>query len=143
MSTETIQVPTPGRNKFIVRNSDGSFDEYLIKLSDKVVGNFIEFAVAPAVRQEGFLSYNKNTYKVSLHDLLRNHVNVSKPYRSDNTAGSDVGKESTGAPTSVGGNQAIDSNQPGSLQTPGDEIDEESRLYWEEQVDSLYFTDNS
>lgn len=138
MSTAVETNPNPGKNKYVVWNSvTSTFDEYPIKLSDVPVGNFIEFIVAPPVRREGFLTFKKQVYKVPLHNLIRNKVNVSTPYVGTNPT-------NTGSPTTVGNAvAAINSNQQAAMPSIGDDVDKESSVYWAEQIESLFYSEDS
>jgi hypothetical protein len=125
--------PMPGKNKYIVWNSATSvFDEYPIKLSETQIGNFLEMIVVPPIRRAGFLSYKKRIIQVSINDLLRNHVNVTKFYTTPNT------QPNTGSGTPVGSIPPADTIQRGTKTSSGDELDQESSIYWKEQMQSLY-----
>jgi hypothetical protein len=74
-------VPIPGKNKYIVWDEvQNKYVGFSIRLGEVQTGNFLEILAAPAVRKEGFISYKKQVFKLSIHDLLRNHVNVNQPY---------------------------------------------------------------
>lgn len=135
------QPPIPGKNKYIAWNAvTNTFDEYPIKLSEVVVGNFLELIVSPPVRRPGFLSYKKQIVQVSLHDLLRNHINVTKLYARPNDTGTST--DSTGSNTAVGAQSSAGTIQCGAQAGSGDVLDQESSLYWKEQMQSLHYSED-
>jgi hypothetical protein len=130
--------PMPGKNKYIVwDSSQDRFIEFPIKLGETQVGNFLEILVAPPIKRVGFLSYNKQVFHLSINDLLRNHFNVSKPYIQP------TGETSTGSPTNVGSQSLIGPNQRSIEASTGNELDKESSVYWQEQVRSLFYYEDS
>jgi len=130
--SSALNPPVPGKNKYVVFDSvQDRFVEFPIRLDEVQVGNFLEISVLPPIRREGFLSYKKQTYKVTLHDLLRNHVNVNTPYSRPITTNSSRSTSDVGTqPTNV-------ANKLRPKESPGDELDKESSLYWEEQISTL------
>ena len=129
--------PIPGKNKYVVWNPEiQDFDEFPIRLGDKLVGNFLEIIVAPPVRRAGFLSYKKQIFSLSVNDLLRNHFNVTKPYTITTT-------DNTGSSTNVGDKPTGVTNQSGSQAGTGDELDKESSLHWQRQIESLLYLEDT
>lgn len=125
--------PLPGKNKYLVWNTTTNvFDEFPVKLGEVQVGNFLGILVAPPIRRAGFLSHKKQIFHLSIHDLLRNHFNVTKPYIINN-----ITATSTGPASTIGIQPASNTNKPRSKTDIGDEFDKESSLYWQEQINSL------
>lgn len=138
MSTP-LSPPTPGKNKYLVWDQNtNQFVEFSMKIGESQTGNFLEILVAPAVRRPGFLSHKKQVYHLSIHDLLRNHFNVTKPYVYPATSG-----ENTSRSTSVvGGQPASNRVESATKSSARDELDEESSVHWKEQIDSLLYSEN-
>lgn len=135
--SSALNPPMPGKNKYVVWNSElNVFDEFPIKLGEVIEGNFLEIIIAPPVRREGFLSYKKQLFYLSIHDLLRNHVNVRKPYITTAIA------TNTGSPTDVEKQPISVTDQSRPRTSAGDELDKESCLYWQEQIESLLNTED-
>jgi hypothetical protein len=138
--SSALTPPMPGKNKYVVWNPEvEAFDEFPIKIGETLVGNFLEIIVAPPVKRAGFLSHKKQIFQLSIHDLLRNHFNVTKPYITTASASN----TNTGSTTTTGDQPTSVTNQRGSPARPGDELDQESSLYWEEQTQSLLNSENS
>lgn len=135
--------PKPGKNKYLVWNSDkNEFDTYSIKLAETPVGKFLDILVAPPILAGGFLSYKKCVYKVSLHDLLRNHINVSIPHLTIGSNSASGGVSSTGSTTSMGAESSTGTNQSATELNTRGAVLEEHDIYWEEQVQSLLNTED-
>ena len=131
MST-ALHPPIPGKNKYVVWDpTQDRFVEFLMKLGEVQIGNFLEIIVAPPIRRAGFLSYKKQIFYISLHDLLRNHFNVTRPYITP------VRETSTGSSTNVGTQSLNNTDQCISKTSSGNELDEESSIHWKEQIRSL------
>lgn len=123
-----LSPPMPGKNKYIVWNPETNvFDEFPVKLGTTQVGNFLEMAMAPPVIRAGFLSYKKQIFYISTHDLLRSHVNVTRPYTCNTQSNS----------TAVREQSTENTDQLGSKSSSRDELDTESDIYWQEQMQSL------
>lgn len=132
MSVEA-NVPIPGKNKYIVWDEvQNKYVGFSIRLGEVQTGNFLEILAAPAVRKEGFISYKKQVFKLSIHDLLRNHVNVNQPYIR--LAGTDNSRSNA----LVGNTTTGNTHQFIVGEGPGDELDKESSVHWEEQINTLY-----
>jgi hypothetical protein len=139
MSSEEATPYVPGKNKYLVFNRvTNTFEEYPVKLSETITGKFLKFAVAPPILQPGFLSYKKQVFFVSLHDLLRNHVNVSNPYTNVRAKSTDSTNPQSVA---AGGNDPA-TDQSRIIVPVGDSVDQAASVFWSEQVESLYNTED-
>lgn len=131
--------PKPGKNKFVSWNpTTNTFDEFPIKIGVVQIGNYLEIDIAPPVRRAGFLSHNKQIYFVPLHDIIRNHFNVTKPYIRT----AEPITSSSRSSAVMGTDSSSGTDQPGPQTSSGDDIDEKSSLYWQEQVQSLLYSDD-
>ena len=135
--TNALHPPIPGKNKYLVWDEVGqSFVPFVMKLGEVQVGNFLEMLVPPPVRREGFLSYKKQVFKVTLPHLLRNKVDVSRPYQYPVI---------TSEPTSaeVVRNPSFNTVNLGPVQDDGGEVSKEADLLFKNQIGTLYSSPNS
>lgn len=129
-------------NTFAVQNGV-LYDYYSIKFGERR-GDFVDIHKLPGVMKEGFVTYQKNLYRVSLKDYLRSKVNVGQsPYVPPSTL-NDGGRELTAAnkPTSNVGKLRIDSGQLGSLGDLDVQIEQAANLAFEDQIRALLYADN-
>lgn len=132
-----VPVPRPGKGKYFVWNCEaGAFDEYIVKVGEVQQGNFVDLLIAPPILAAGFLSFNKKVFHLSLHDLLRNHVNVH-PSRIK-TPNHNLPART---PASGRTNSAVPTNQPGSSFEDGG-VPQEHDIRWAEQMQSLLNSDD-
>ena len=126
----------PGKNKYLVLNSvTNTYDEHPVKLADTPVGKFLEILVLPPVLVAGFLSYKKEVFHVTLHNLLRSKVNVTNPITLN-------APTATSSTTLTRTQSTVYSNQLGSQAGSGDELSKESDLCWEEQIAALQYSED-
>lgn len=128
-------------NTFAVRIPDtGHFNYYKIKLEKEVRkegSNFVDILISPPVLSEGYISFKRKIYLVTLRDLLRRRVNVSTPitnfkFEFPTTVPLVVDNTTTSIPDKLG---------IGNL--PGGGDDESINLHWEEQIESLFYLDDT
>ena len=133
--------PKPKKNKYVSWNAAiNEFEEHSIKVGTEQIGNYLSIDAAPPVRRAGFLSHNKQVYAISIHDLLRNHFNVTKPYLYPDNPNHGQNPGSTDSMGTQPANNTVQSR----LETgPRDELDQESSLRWSEQMLALLNSDDS
>jgi hypothetical protein len=122
-------------NTFVVQN--GMIYEYYpisVKPYDKD-DKFIELEISPGIRSPGKAIIAKNVYDVSLADLERRRINVSK--RINEEVGRNTSDTASKAKSSK---PKASNNEQRSVPVSGRELTKAADVAWEDQVESLLET---
>jgi hypothetical protein len=119
------------------------YDYYSIKFGERK-GDFVEITKLPPTIQEGFVTFQKQLYRVSIRDYLRRRVNVGQPAYVTPTTGNAAGAALTNAagpaPNVVNGFCASGQQGPGSATEL--QFVKDADVAWEEQVGALLYADD-
>lgn len=117
------------------------YDYYPIKFGE-VKGDFVSLQRCPPILAEGYVTYQKKLYKVTLKDLLRSRVNVGVgPYSvptTNNVAGAAI--TAAAAPSSPTPGLQVTAGQPELDPITGVQVTQAADVAWKEQVDSLLYS---
>lgn len=120
-------------NTFVVRN--GLLFEYY-PIAVRPYGKddkFLQLEISPGIRSQGIACIAKKLYKVTLEDLERRRINVSK------REGGDTARSTTSSTTSKGKSPKLKAvgNKQGSSKILGSNFSKAIDVAWENQIDSL------
>ena len=130
---------TPKNNTIAVRNGL-VFDYYPLKVEYSGRGLFANIISAPHLVSEGWVTFNKKVYFVSIQDYLRRRVNVTTAANLASINSTDTGAagtSSSGVNSESNGNVQQHTDQQGPSQQTADEH-KEADLAWKEQIRELY-----
>lgn len=122
-------------NTFVVQNGL-IYEYYPISVKPfKPDAKFIELEVSPGIRSPGKIIVGKKVYDISLADLERRRINVSKRIIEDD------GRSTSNDPSKgkSSKSKAI-SNKQRSIEVSGSKFTKAADLAWEDQIDSLLET---
>jgi hypothetical protein len=127
-------------NTYVVKK-DLLYEYYPIECAPLKAGDkFIKLVKSPGIISGGTAIVGKQLYSVSLWDLLRRRINVSKQQRRS-TTDDNIGERVTATKKSKSSTKSkADSKQSGSGQIFGVEVSEAADMAWEDQVHSLLQT---
>ena len=133
---QIVPPATIGKNKFVTWNPAlQAFEEFSIKIGDKIEGkNYVDLLIRPPVIRSGFLAFQKNIYYLSLHDILRGHFNVTKPYARPATT-TTAASPRLAAP--VGAEPTGNTVEPGPGNSSWSELDKDAYILQQEQIEFL------
>jgi hypothetical protein len=121
-------------NTYVIRN--GLLYEYypISVLPYKETDGFMRLEISPGVMAPGIAIVGKQLFEVSLDDLLRRKINVSKKHRSaaDDNIGSKLPTKKSKGSKSTETNPV--KQRLGTVS--GDEVGQNADMAWENQVDT-------
>lgn len=128
----------PVKDTYAVENGV-LYDYYPIKLGDRK-GDYVTIMKLPPVLKPGYVTYQKELYKVELRDFLRGRVNVGTNFKY---VPAEPG--ATTEPEPANGavdNASVSAEQQGASPDPGIQIDQAVDMAWEEQIRTLLTLDD-
>lgn len=140
--SETSQELKVKKNAFVFFNEETQLWEYFkCQLGDlRCNGKFIDMIITPPFLAEGYVSYGKDYYKVTIRDILRKKVHVSAKYSipGRNRASRAAANNSTTTnPFRVEGTEGC-RNESAASESDESRISEDANLAWKEQIRTLY-----
>lgn len=138
---ESLAILKPVNNTYAVRNGM-LYDYYSIKLGEATPnGKFVPLVKSPPLMKEGFVTFNKKLFKVTLRDLFRRQINVQREYQCGNTAGTSSSTRATTNQTQL--DQTSNNSDQQRLSADFElQVNEAADLYWKDQIATLLFTED-
>jgi hypothetical protein len=136
----------PIPNTFAVLNGL-VYDYYPTKFGTRR-GDWIDLLKIPPVMSEGYVTFEKQLYRVDLRDYFRRRVNVGRaaftPATTTNSGGASI--TAAGAPAAAAGTGVVvtgfNTEQSATDSTFGVQINEIADMAWKDQIRSLLYIDD-
>jgi hypothetical protein len=125
----------PMANTIAMEN--GLFFEYYPVKFGVELGQYVQLTKLPPVLKEGYVTFNKKLYKLTLQDLIRRRLNVGQPSYGTEPTPTEPGKPNT-LPKVV--RTSSDNIESDTSQLAEIQICQDADMAWTEQVHTLLHT---
>lgn len=139
---ESKGVLEPTSNTFAIQ-AGMLYDYYTIRFGRKI-GPYVEIQKLPPVISEGYVTYQKKLFRVTLKDYFRSRVNVEQPAYTIPTSNTNDGNGSSVPEHSASSVVAasVDLKQPRTESDAGFQVDKAVDLAWEDQIRALLYVED-